>query len=273
MLQERIAETLLEHIGGKRLDSYIEKSIIDYIKDSIYSHDSDLSLKALIEIVEWRIQNKIDSYLNNENVPAQFKSDPLIFYRNRDKTGRTIGYYFKKSYLNNFDEFKKYLYFILESGRVAIKPMMDFTVVDFSLAPILLDIAFKYYPGYVNQVFIIDMPWILNGVWNLVKKMLPDNFQKKINFVKKNELELYIEKENILSSSFGGLDSFLFSFDTCECFIKPYTLHDTSINEEIESSSRDSLYFDAMSNVSDEVPNDDKDTNEAHELLCPEVSR
>ena len=45
---------------------------------------------------------------------------------------------------------------------------------------------------------IYEMPWVLNAVWKLIKQLLTDEQQKFVIFAKKNDVDKYIPRDQLL---------------------------------------------------------------------------
>ena len=48
-------------------------------------------------------------------------------------------------------------------------------------------VLIHYYPNLVRRIIVLEMPWVMNTVWRLVKSLLPGPAQDMIKFCTKVE--------------------------------------------------------------------------------------
>ena len=46
-------------------------------------------------------------------------------------------------------------------------------------------VLIHYYPNLVRRIIVLEMPWVMNTVWRLVKSLLPGPAQDMIKFCTK----------------------------------------------------------------------------------------
>jgi hypothetical protein len=128
--------------------------------------DEDKAVQSIVEVLEWRRENRIDFILNHvEWVPKEFFDKGLAFFRNRNKQGDPIGVITMRKYSpvkERFPDFQKYIFYVLECARCLVVPpyyqicvIVDMNGVsmanmELSLAPFFRDLVFKYYPESVS---------------------------------------------------------------------------------------------------------------------------
>ncbi|XP_003739881.1 motile sperm domain-containing protein 2 [Galendromus occidentalis] len=72
--------------------------------------------------------------------------------------------------------------------------------------------AFRdYYPAYLEQILVVDIPWVLKAVWTAIKRLLPREAQKIIHFVDAKHLSQYIEPDN-LPISLNGTNDYCYKY-------------------------------------------------------------
>ncbi|XP_074601886.1 motile sperm domain-containing protein 2-like [Brevipalpus obovatus] len=55
----------------------------------------------------------------------------------------------------------------------------------------------SYLPACVSYILVVDLPKILRYGWNVIKRIVPADQRKLLNFVTRNEIDQYIGKENL----------------------------------------------------------------------------
>lgn len=83
--------------------------------------------------------------------------------------------------------------------------------IDMDLTKYLISLFKHYYPNFLNLILILEMPWILNAAFSIIKSWLPARAISKIKMVKKSNLKDYVDLDDALKS-WGGNNDYSFVF-------------------------------------------------------------
>lgn len=220
----------------------------------------DDTLKMIDESLLWRKEYGVND-LNESVIPKWMFETGAVYLHGYDKEGSKIFWFKVKLHVKDAKttvDKKKYVAFWLE--RYAKKePGMPLTVVfdmsDSGLSNIDMDFVkyvincFKvYYPKFLSKMIIVDMPWIMNAAWKIVKSWLGPEAISKLRFASRTEIQNFIGPE-YLPAHMGGTDLFKYSypplpdddFQTPICENGPIVSEDDSESKDGELESRETL--------------------------------
>ncbi|KAM4558168.1 motile sperm domain-containing protein 2 isoform 1-T2 [Odontesthes bonariensis] len=229
-----------------------------YLTWRIYVVDD--ALKMIDESFQWRKEFGVND-INESTIPKWMFETGAVFLHGYDKEGNKLFWFKVKLHVKDAKtvlDKKKYVAFWLE--RYAKKePGMPLTVVfdmsDSGLSNIDMDFVkyvincFKvYYPKFLSKMIIVDMPWIMNAAWKIVKSWLGPEAISKLKFASKTEIQTFIDPE-YLPPHMGGTDPFKYSypplpdddFQTPICDNGPIVSEDDTESKEGEMESKDGL--------------------------------
>lgn len=69
------------------------------------------------------------------------------------------------------------------------------------------------FPGFVNNINVLNFGWMYQGVWSLLKHLLSEEAKESIHFTTVRELQPIISEDRILKDM-GGTDDFVWTFDS-----------------------------------------------------------
>ncbi|CAJ1079498.1 motile sperm domain-containing protein 2 [Xyrichtys novacula] len=242
---------LEQHEGAQDLDKKIEETRLrfknEYLQDSAEKYDSrdvdrlekddalvegyltwriyvvDDALKMIDDSFQWRKEYGVND-LSESIIPRWMFETGAVYLHGYDKEGNKLFWFKVKLHVKDAKTIvdkKKYVAFWLE--RYAKKePGMPLTVVfdmaDSGLSNIDMDFVkyiincFKvYYPKFLSKMIIVDMPWIMNAAWKIVKSWLGPEAISKLKFASRTEIQSFIDPE-YLPSHMGGTDPFKYSY-------------------------------------------------------------
>ncbi|XP_021177526.2 motile sperm domain-containing protein 2 [Fundulus heteroclitus] len=220
----------------------------------------DDALKMIDESLLWRKEFGIND-VSESTVPRWMFESGAVYLHGYDKEGNKLFWFKVKLHVKDAKSVvdkKKYIAFWLE--RYAKKePGMPLTVVfdmtDSGISNIDMDFVkyvvncFKvYYPKFLSKMIIVDMPWIMNAAWRIVKSWLGPEAIAKLKFASKAEVQTFIDPE-YLPPHLGGTDPFKYNypplpdddFQTPLCENGPIVSEDDAESKEGEMESRDTL--------------------------------
>ncbi|MEQ2169147.1 Motile sperm domain-containing protein 2, partial [Goodea atripinnis] len=175
----------------------------------------DDALKMIDESLLWRKEFGIND-VSESTIPRWMFETGAVYLHGYDKEGNKLFWFKVKLHIKDAKSVvdkKKYVAFWLE--RYAKKePGMPLTVVfdmtDSGISNIDMDFVkyvincFKvYYPKFLSKMVIVDMPWIMNAAWKIVKSWLGPEAVAKLKFASKAEVQTFIGPE-YLPPHLGG---------------------------------------------------------------------
>lgn len=83
--------------------------------------------------------------------------------------------------------------------------------MDMELTKYFIHLFKDYYPNFLNYIIILEMPWVLNAAFKIIKSWLPAKAIPKIKFVNKTTLKEYVNHDDILKC-WGGTCDYTFTF-------------------------------------------------------------
>ncbi|CAH7683100.1 CRAL-TRIO domain-containing protein [Phakopsora pachyrhizi] len=113
--------------------------------------------------------------------------------------------------------------------------------LEVELLPYLMDLLKNNFPGMVGAIFILNYGWMYAGMWQLAKRILPQQTLDRIFFPTQKDLEKFFEKSNLLVEH-GG--EFVYDFHAQQNhFIRRYgtatqSISSTPADQEIDRISR-----------------------------------
>nr|XP_046260533.1 motile sperm domain-containing protein 2 [Scatophagus argus] len=183
----------------------------------------DDALKMIDESLQWRKEFGLND-LTESIIPRWMFETGAVYLHGYDKEGNKLFWFRVKLHVKDpktvLDK-KKYIAFWLE--RYAKKePGMPLTVVfdmtdsgigniDMEFVKYVISCFKVYYPKFLSKMIIVDMPWIMNAAWKIVKSWLGPEAISKLKFASKSEIHTFIDPE-YLPSHMGGTDPFKYSY-------------------------------------------------------------
>ncbi|XP_034417007.1 motile sperm domain-containing protein 2 isoform X3 [Cyclopterus lumpus] len=224
-------------------------------------HEGEQDLEKKIEETRQRFKNEFLQDLTESTIPRWMFETGAVYLHGYDKEGNKLFWFKVKLHVKDAKtvvDKKKYVAFWLE--RYAKKePGMPLTVVfdmtesglsniDMDLVKYIINCFKIYYPKFLSKMIIVDMPWIMNAAWKIVKSWLGPEAISKLKFASRSEIQGYIGLE-YLPSHMGGTDPFKYSypplpdddFQTPICENGPIVSEDDTEIKEGEMEGKDAL--------------------------------
>lgn len=220
----------------------------------------DDALKMIDESFQWRKEFGVND-ITESTIPRWMFETGAVFLHGYDKEGNKLFWFKVKLHVKDAKTIldkKKYVAFWLE--RYAKKePGMPLTVVfdmsesglsniDMEFVKYVINCFKVYYPKFLSKMIIVDMPWIMNAAWKIVKSWLGPEAISKLKFATKSEIQTFIGLE-YLPPHMGGTDPFKYSypplpdddFQTPICDNGPIVSEDETESKEGELEGKDGL--------------------------------
>lgn len=207
----------------------------------------DVALCMMLNSVRWRTEFKVvdellaggDERLNNlsesgegqdkkvaSEVMAQIRSGKS-FTHGTDRQGRPLLFVRVIKHnpgMQGLDGFEKYAVFQSETARMAMRPpnttaAIIFDLGGFSMANMdwnavrLLTLGLEdKYPESMGATYVYRAPWIISGIWSVVKKMMPGKEAQKVMFVKDAKALSEFVDLKYLPPEMGGTQDFEYQY-------------------------------------------------------------
>ena len=84
--------------------------------------------------------------------------------------------------------------------------------MDMELIQYMINMFKLYYPHVLNYILVLEMPWVLNAAWKIIKGWLPAGGVEKFKFLTKTNYTEYISQDQALVS-WGGTDDWEYVFE------------------------------------------------------------
>ncbi|KAG9294526.1 hypothetical protein G9A89_008637 [Geosiphon pyriformis] len=245
-LKQNLLEQLPEFQQEFDLDFVRVERIRQYLQDKCTlfrflrraGFDFDMALKALIANIHWRIENGVDNLSLDDIHPRHLKNG-LFFFHKTDKFNRpyaviNLRHHKRDEESPSLEEMKKYIVFNTEIARKLMwdatkeskeTPILQYVVLldlkgasvsslNIELGPFMMDIARHHYPSSIASIFVLNYGWMYSGLWQVVKRILPQESLGRIFFPTPQEVFLYFDEENVLVEH-GGRDNYVYDPDSC----------------------------------------------------------
>ncbi|KAF1796629.1 hypothetical protein V8B55DRAFT_1368742 [Mucor lusitanicus] len=248
----RMQETLLKDIVLLKLTVDELHDTKEYLKDKVTifrflrecKFDFDQAHARLLDTILWRIEYKID-HLTYEDAIEFFDQNGFVFFHGTDNTAsHPLVFvqlrYFPKQFKEKkslTEHIRPFACLIMEMARkltwemtcdretrgepCALVSRMT-VLVNVSKAPLIpIDaeliktmgvILDERFPGFVNNINVLNFGWMYQGVWSLLKHLLSEEAKESIHFTTIRELQPIISEDRILKDM-GGTDDYAWTFD------------------------------------------------------------
>ncbi|XP_017278198.1 motile sperm domain-containing protein 2 [Kryptolebias marmoratus] len=181
------------------------------------------ALKMIDESLLWRKEFGVND-LTESSIPRWMFETGAVYLHGYDTEGNKLFWFRVKLHVKDAKTIldkKKYVAFWLE--RYAKKePGMPLTVVfdmtesglsniDMEFVKYIVNCFKVYYPKFLSKMVIVEMPWIMNAAWKIVKSWLGPEAVSKLRFVSRADVQTFIGPE-YLPPYMGGTDLFKYNY-------------------------------------------------------------
>jgi len=162
--------------------------------------------------------------ITSADLDQGLKDKGSLYLRNRDADGKQLLIFDVKKHIKGsavMDDMQRmFLYFLERVDREDADGMVTIVFdcagcglknMDMEFIRYMIDVLKDYYPYCLNYILVLDMPWVLNAAWKIIKAWLPAGAVKKIKFVNKNTVDEYVRPEHKLLA-WGGSDPWEYEF-------------------------------------------------------------
>lgn len=203
VLRKALFEQLSEADYNKHDIERLKKE--DYAVSRYFKEDTASTISAIKGVLEWR-KNYNLSDLKEEDFPEEYRKSEVFVTHGKDVEGNLMVYIrvklFKKGEFP-IEDVKKYLAFLLD--RVDRETRGDgwslcfdctdagISNVDMELLKFVVQALTNYFVENCRYVLIYEMPWILSGIWKIVKGWLPQEQRDAVKFAAKKEMSSFVQ--------------------------------------------------------------------------------
>ena len=174
----------------------------------------DASLQALIKAMKWRKEFGVLDRTDTD-FPQEIYQTLEAFSYGKDREGRDlmmgIGKYHFKSELSPL--FKQYWVHMLEkidsknkNGNWAVVVWAGgsgLSNMEINQAFFAVDVLQKYFPSGMAYELIVDMPWVFNASWKIIRNFMREELRDKVKLVDSMAVREYVDDDNI-PQALGG---------------------------------------------------------------------
>ncbi|KAI8638046.1 hypothetical protein BD408DRAFT_374165 [Parasitella parasitica] len=249
----RLQDILLSDIVSMELTINELYDTTEYIKDKVTifrflrecKFDFDQAHARLLDTISWRIEYKIDQ-LTFEDAIEFFDQNGFVFFHGTDNTDSHPLVFVQLRYFpKQFKEKKSltqhigpFACLIMEMARkLTWKMTCDKTnkgepcalvsrmtvLVNVSKAPLIpIDseliktmgvILDERFPGFINNINVLNFGWMYQGVWSLLKHLLSEDAKESIHFTTVKDLRPIICEDRILKDM-GGTNDYVWTIES-----------------------------------------------------------
>jgi len=218
----------VEQADLQRLNSD-DKYVTKYYRH-VFDHpgpQTEAAVKMILSTLKWRKDMGACSIREGDFPPALLDRGAL-FSHNRDKDGRKLLVFSVFKHIKGTDkmeDMKKFFVYMLErlyreekgeqitllfDCRAAGLRNMDMEFVQFIIGTLK-----EFYPDPLNYILVLEMPWVLNAAFKVIKGWLPPPAVKKIKFLTKTNMKEYVSEDQMLED-WGGSDTWQYAWHSEE---------------------------------------------------------
>ncbi|KAI8873734.1 CRAL/TRIO domain-containing protein [Ramicandelaber brevisporus] len=181
----------------------------------------------LINVSKWRIENDIAGivYVGSSCTKPELFSKWFGYVQGYDRFDRPVCYFHIKKHsfmAQTSEELKRWVIYQTETARLFLKSpgetsliicdMSGFSIknADFNLYHMLLEYILSYYPESMGCIVMYKAPWVFNGVWKVIKPLLPNKIANIARFIDTaEELSEFVDLKYVPKEMGGECDGII----------------------------------------------------------------
>jgi len=185
----------------------------------------DKAVKMILNTFKWRKDFGVEE-INAGSLNKNLISKGVIYSHNRDRKGQKLLIISMKNHFKGAESLldcqRGFVYYLerLEreekGGPITVVydgTGMGFGNLDIALYQFVVSMLVDIYPAFVDHALMLEMPWIFNAAWKVIKVVIPAHILERTKFVSKSQISEYIDDANKLKS-WGGKDAYKYVFET-----------------------------------------------------------
>lgn len=174
------------------------------------------AVNLALEVLKWRKEMKIND-ISVDNLDRELLRRGIVFVHGRALDSTRIVYFIVRLQTKSVkttvqrilclwleklhqQETGSHVTFVLDVSKATMSN------VDLGSIKFLLDCFTTYFPDMLERIIILEMPWIMNAIWKIVKQWMSEDQRRKTVFCSFKDLKQYISPKNILTGMYGKDD-------------------------------------------------------------------
>lgn len=185
---------------------------------------SDIAFNMICDTLKWRKSMDICA-LKDYVIKESIRERGQLYIHNKDKDGKTLLVFAVKNHRRgeeSMDDMKRtFLYFLERIERTTGGDKLSLVFdcagcglknMDMELIQYMINVFKFNYPHVLNYILVLEMPWVLNAAWKVIKSWLPAAAVKKIKFLTKSNLSEFVTPDQALVA-WGGTDEWEYVYE------------------------------------------------------------
>ncbi|KAG1654694.1 Motile sperm domain-containing protein 2 [Nymphon striatum] len=183
----------------------------------------DEAVKMAQSALKWRKSFEVES-ITEKSFSKEIWDMASLYAYGKDKGGHLVLIFHVKKHQKNADQaalFKKFvIYWFEKLGKETngqpISVIFDcvgsgLSNMDMDLMRFIVDSFLHNYPSFLYNILVIDIPWVLNAAWKIIKLWLPASSIEKIKFLNQKTILQFIDASQLLECM-GGEDKYEYKY-------------------------------------------------------------
>nr|CAB3263911.1 probable glycerophosphoryl diester phosphodiesterase 3 [Phallusia mammillata] len=181
----------------------------------------ELAYSLALVVLKWRKEKEIYD-LKADDFSDEIIMRGIIYTHGKAKDGSLLVYFVTRQQTKDIKaQVQRLLTMWLERIQQAypgqsITFLLDVSKsslanVDLGGIKFMLECFTTNFPGMLEKIIILEMPWIMNAIWKVVKQWMTENQRKKTVFSSFKDLKQYIDPDQ-LHPYMGGTDNWEYSY-------------------------------------------------------------
>jgi len=179
--------------------------------------------KMILRVLNWRKAQGVND-IKSSDLTEKVKNAGSLFLRNRDVDGNRLMVSDVKKHIKNDAELpdlqKLFIYYLelvdREDNDGQVTYVFDcagagYQNLDLEFVVFANRVLGAMYPLIVNNILVLDLPWLFKATWKIVKAWLPAKGIEKIHFVDRKSMDQFISKDQQFVA-WGGKDDWVYEF-------------------------------------------------------------
>lgn len=182
----------LVDIAGGKSEGVDDASLTRFLVG--FSMDVEVAAKAFAKHQEWEAFIKPRGFISETEIPNELNAKKS-YLQGRDKQGRPISVILARNHFNNkdVDEFRRFIVYsmdkILASSSTDGKLNVIIDLKGLGLKNLDskafiegFDIYQSHYPERIEKFYMVNAPFIFNGLWKVVSPFISEITRKKVRW-------------------------------------------------------------------------------------------
>lgn len=206
------ARIYAEHPGLEQNPNFSDTTVLRFYRGM--KGKEEPAYEAMKRYIAWRAEEDVDN-IDSRRDEFQTEIDKRkCELGNFDRNGRPANFVFAHRHNANdrdINQVRKLTIWALETLRKAAKPeeerftiafdLSGFTLqcMDYEAVKQLINILQAHYPDTLENLYVVDAPFIFSACWAVIKMWIDPVTANKIQFIRRAELEKFFDPASIPS--------------------------------------------------------------------------